>query len=291
MQAYWALFQLSLAKSNREREFAADATAARLTSAESIAQSLIKVGAYSSYRARVEEALFDKNEQHGELGIAARVAQGFVGYAQSEKLHFDLHQAVTPHPFDSHPPLDQRLVNVQVKLAGSDYNQLLGQQATASWADAILEAEQIEQRLWTAYEKRFAEAHDLALAYRYEPANEQEQRHVEKHFPPLTFASKPEGAEVALDYAGLAASDWEAKVAFEQVKSAKLEERMFKKYLDLKLKDGGMWGGKRSVCLTKLEQPDALIEAFNRYYARHQVMMQHKLAAAAPEAAAPPAAH
>jgi hypothetical protein len=51
-----------------------------------------------------------------------------------------------------------------------------------------------------------------------------------------------------------------------------------------------MWGGKRSVCLTKLEQPDALVEAFNRYYGRHQVMMQHKLAAAAPDAAAPPGA-
>ncbi|HEX6243763.1 MAG TPA: hypothetical protein VFZ61_22770, partial [Polyangiales bacterium] len=175
---------------------------------------------------------------------------------------------------------------VAVTLSAEEYAQLLAQQASVSWVEAVLDAAQIEQRLWTAYETRFAEAHALALAFRYEPANDHERSHVEKYFPEVSFAPKDDGARVTMDYAAIRATDWESDVSFEQVKSAQVEDRMFKKYLDLKLKDSGMFGGKRSICLSKLETPDALLEAFNRYYARHQIMTQHKAESASEPSAA-----
>jgi Zn-dependent protease with chaperone function len=276
MLAYQGLFSLSLGRSNRARELEADAVAARTTSARDIARSLVKVGAYASYRGRVEKALFEKNEQHAQLGIAERVAQGFNGYAQSEALHFDLHGAVTPHPFDSHPPLQERLAHVGVTLAPDELKGWLLEPCESSWCQAITGCAQLEQQLWAAYEARFAQAHDLMLAYRYEPANDDERRHVEKHFPALTFAGKEAGTQVELDFKKVSCAGWDEPLAFADLKEAKVEERMFKKYLDLRMMGGGLFGGTRSICLSKLEQPDALLEAFNRYYGRHLTMVKHR---------------
>jgi Zn-dependent protease with chaperone function len=276
MRAYFAVFQLSVGQSHRRAEFAADALAARVTSPLDIARSLIKVGAYSSYRGRVEEALFGADRVHAEVGIALRVSSGFGDYARTEKLHFDLHDSVTPHPFDSHPPLRERLANVGCQLAAEDYASVLTVPVQSSWFEAIAEAPAIEARLWDAYEQRFAQAHDLALAYRYQPATDEERAHVEKHFPALTFEGKEPAQQAQLDFANIRYFEWEAPVGFDEIASASVEERMFKKYLDLKLKEGGVFKSKRSICLTKLADADGLLAAFNRYYGRHQVMLQNR---------------
>jgi Zn-dependent protease with chaperone function len=179
MLAYRALFELSLGRSRRASELAADRLAASVTSSRDIARSLVKVGAYASFRERVEADLFSRSEQQQTVAIAERVAHGFVEYASSETVHGDLHGTVTPHPFDSHPPLAARLENVGVALAPTDVVQLLLEPTHDSWVSTIQDAEAIEARLWGEYEQRFAEAHDLALAYRYVPNNEAERQHVE----------------------------------------------------------------------------------------------------------------
>ncbi|NOK33237.1 M48 family metalloprotease, partial [Corallococcus exercitus] len=100
MRAYRGLFELSLGRSRRASELAADRLAAGVTSGQDIARSLVKVGAYSSFRDRVEAKLFAQDELHPSVAIARRVAHGFSEYAQSEAVHDDLQRAVTPHPFD-----------------------------------------------------------------------------------------------------------------------------------------------------------------------------------------------
>lgn len=276
MVAYRGLFELSLGKSRRASELAADRLAAEVTSGEELARSLVKVGAYANFRERVEADLFGRNEQQQSVAIARRVAHGFAAYAQSGAVQDDLQGAVTPHPFDSHPPLAARLENVGVELGPDDMVQALLEPVSSSWAEAILEAEAIEARLWGAYESRFSEAHDLALAYRYRPANDEEQRHVEKHFPPVEFAAKEEGHEVQLNFAEVSCAQWEEPVPFEQVKEATTAERLFKKYLDLQLEGSGMFKGKRSICLSKLEDPDALLGAFGHYLGRHRTMKEYQ---------------
>ncbi|ATB29985.1 M48 family metallopeptidase [Melittangium boletus] len=276
MLAYRGLFELSLGRSRRASELAADRLAAGITSGRDIARSLVKVGAYSSFRERVESRLFEGNEQHQDVAIAQRVALGFAEYAGSEAVHGDLHGSVTPHPFDSHPPLAARLENVGEVLEPDDVVRVLLAPTSASWVSAILEAEAIEARLWGAYEARFAEAHDLVLAYRYVPSTEEERRHVEKHFPPLSFEGKKAGLEVRLDFAQVSCTEWEEPVSLAQVKSASTEERMFKKYLDLQLKDAGLFKGKRSICLSKLQDGDGMLRAFGQYFGRHKTMEEHQ---------------
>jgi Zn-dependent protease with chaperone function len=277
MVAYRGLFELSLGRSRRESELAADKLAASVTSGRDIARSLVKVGAYASFRDRVEADLFASSEQQRNVAIAERVALGFAQYAGSPVVHEDLGGSVTPHPFDSHPPLAARLENVGEKLAQDDVVRVLLEPSTSSWVSAILDADAIEARLWGAYEARFTQAHDLMLAYRYEPSNEAERQHVEKHFPPLTFAGKEDKLEVRMDFAQVSCTEWEeGSIRFDQVQEATTEERMFKKYLDLRLKDGALFKDKRSICLSKLRDPDGMLRAFGQYYGRHKAMEEYR---------------
>lgn len=276
MLAYRGLFELSLGRSRRASELAADRLAASVTSGRDIARSLVKVGAYASFRERVEADLFSRSEQQQTVAIAERVAHGFVEYASSEAVHGDLNGSVTPHPFDSHPPLAARLENVGESLAPTDVVHLLLEPTRDSWVSTIQDADAIEARLWGAYEERFAQAHDLALAYRYVPNNEAERQHVEKHFPPLTFEGKEDGPSVSLDFAQVHCSEWEEPVHLGQVKSASTEDRMFKKYLDLQVEGRGLFKGKRSICLSKLQDADGLLRAFEHYLGRHRAMQAHQ---------------
>jgi len=272
MLAYRGLFELSLGRSRRESELAADRLAASVTSGQDIARSLLKVGAYASFRDRVESALFARDEQQQSVAIAQRVALGFAEYAVSDKVQGDLHGSVTPHPFDSHPPLSARLENVGVKLKPEDVSRMLLEPVTSSWVEALLEADAIEARLWGAYESRFSQAHDLALAYRYEPSNAEERRHVERHFPPLTFAGKEAGLEVRIDHARVYCTEWEQPVHFSEVNSAQTDERLFKKYLDLHCAAVG----KRSICLSKFQDAEGVLQAFSHYYGRHKTMEEYR---------------
>jgi hypothetical protein len=99
---------------------------------------------------------------------------------------------------------------------------------------------------------------------------------VEKHFPPLTFQGKEDTLEVRLDYAQVSCTEWEEPVRLEQVKTASTEERLFKKYLDLQLEGGGLFKGKRSICLSKLQDADGMLNAFGHYLGRHRTMEAHR---------------
>jgi Zn-dependent protease with chaperone function len=278
MVGYYGLFSLSLGKSSRAREFAADKTAAELVSASDVAHSLIKVGAYASYRGRVEQELFKQNRQHADVDISERVAQGFAGYATTEAVHFDLHESVTPHPFDSHPRLSERLENVKAEIARERYGEVLLAPCDSSWVSAIEPANDIEQRLWSAYEKRFAAAHELSLAYRYLPSDDEQRAHVERFFPAATFAGKEQHPSVQLNYEEVVHPAWEQPLALREVASLAIEKRMFKRYLDLKLKNGGVFGGKRSICLDQIANADELVQAIARYHGRAQAALQQAAA-------------
>ena len=86
MLLYWSLVQLALSTSSRAREIRADRLAADATSPTSMASALCRVAAYSSYRARVEANLFNRNSGHDHLDIGSRVAAGFMEYARGPHL-------------------------------------------------------------------------------------------------------------------------------------------------------------------------------------------------------------
>jgi Zn-dependent protease with chaperone function len=92
MLFYWSMLQLSLGRESRERELRADKIAADATSPASVGHALLKVAAYSCYRARVEQGLFERNRAHSDLDIAHGVAVGFVDYARGQRLTHDLEE-------------------------------------------------------------------------------------------------------------------------------------------------------------------------------------------------------
>jgi Zn-dependent protease with chaperone function len=117
LRLYRMVFEFALARDSREREYTADRVAAKLTAPQSIVQSLIKISAYSSYRNTVERKLFEQEHQHsGALGIAGFVADGLHPYARSGEFVTAMKTAAVPHPYDTHPPLLERMRNVNHKV-------------------------------------------------------------------------------------------------------------------------------------------------------------------------------
>jgi Zn-dependent protease with chaperone function len=277
MRAYFGLFELSFGRSQRADELAADSVAARVTQPDDVARALLKIGGYASYRSRIEEFLFQQEVVNEELGIMARVTAGFADYAHTPRLAFDLHEAITPHPFDSHPPLRERLENVGATVAQDAYAEVLLAPVDESWAPAIVHAAAIEDRLWKAYESRFAAAHELDLAHRYEPSNEAERELVEKYFPPVCITAAG-GRELRMDFASVAWSDWDGPVRFEQIASATVIDRFYLwKHLELQLKEGPLFKRKRSIPLGKLgNDATTFLDAFARYKGRHEAMVAYR---------------
>lgn len=274
LRLYRMIFAFALARDSREREYKADRVAAGLTEPRAIVQSLIKISAYASYRNDVEERLFEQDRRHdGALGIARFVADGLHPYATSAEFIEALKSAGVPHPYDSHPPLAERMRNVGHHAQESDWGAIVTQTPAATWADEIETAAAIEERLWSDYEQRFAQNHERSLAYRYEPANDEERAIVLRYFPPVRFTLK-NGTDIDITHEGMHTSaDGGTTLPWDEVKALTYKDGTFaalvvthhdKKLLGArttKIKLGGI--GK---------QKDAFKGAVGHYWQRHQVM-------------------
>jgi Zn-dependent protease with chaperone function len=269
MRLYRAVFELALSKERRRRELAADAEAARLTSPDDLGRSLLKVAGYSDFRARTEQALFEQRGVHqGELAIQARIEAGLATHAASAAFLDQLSTLRVPHPFDSHPPLGDRLRSAGCTVRVTDAGGLLQAAPTASWIDAILTAGGIEERLWGAYEARFKASHEASLAWRYLPATEEERALVLKHFPGRTFPTK-KGA-VRLTYQDLTAEDGTV-VPLADITSATVENGNFTNNLVLTV----LGGTKFKLKLGPLgKEREPFKSAFGQYWQRSQVARQ-----------------
>uniref|UniRef100_UPI00374D40D5 M48 family metallopeptidase n=1 Tax=Undibacterium sp. TaxID=1914977 RepID=UPI00374D40D5 len=275
MNLYRSIFEIALKSDSREREFLADRIAAKIVSGKAIVQSLIKIAAYARYRSQIERGLFEQNQKHGgSLGIAGYVASGLAPYATSPEFIDEMKTARVPHPFDSHPMLEDRMRNVEHTVAEQEYGSIVTSEPLATWADAIATAPDIEHRLWTAYEEQFAAAHEHSLAYRYEPANEEEQAIVLKYFPTIAFDLKNE-QQIIISYAGITAPGQD-EIPWDAVHKTKYEDGMGGDVLTISHPEKGFFGAKTTkIKLPGLgKQKDNFKAAFGHYWQRHQVMRQ-----------------
>jgi len=282
LDLYRTIFEFALARDSREREFKADRIAAKLVSPAAIAQSLVKIAAYAQYRYKIEDELFGRNDRHDNtsLGIAGFVAQGLTPYAASDDFLDAMKTANVPHPFDSHPAMPERLRNVGMPLKEHDYSAIAVRKPAATWVQEILTADAIEQRLWSDYEQQFAQDHERSLAYRYEPANDQERALVLQYFPPVVFALKgADTVEVSID--GIKTSADDTTVFWDAVKALEFKESSFGNALVVTHPEKGMMGAKT----TKIKLPglkkdkDAFNATVGIYWHRHQIMRAHQLEA------------
>jgi Zn-dependent protease with chaperone function len=154
---YRMLFELAWQRNSREREFVADSNASALISPAAIIESLIKISAYASYRYEVERNLFENNALHeSELGIRKTIAAGLPAHVNSPGFISAMREQNVPHPFDSHPPLTERMRNVGFSVEETAYAAVAAELPTESWVDLMPVADNIEQQLWQKYERDFS---------------------------------------------------------------------------------------------------------------------------------------
>lgn len=273
MLAYWALFQLSLSRTSRQREFRADAIAAERSSPDAMASALLKIAAYCAFRAKVEDEIVGADALDPELGVATRLAQGFVGFVRSPEL--DALFAHDPqnfgHPFDSHPPLSQRLEAVGTSIRPEAYRDRVLEEASDSWFSTIEGAGELEEGQWKAHEEMLQLAHQQLLAFRMQPQTEEEQALVELSFPPLTFEPVKGNVSVKMNYKELWTSE-AGSVGFGDIRTAQLTEQGFGRYLVLTL----YGGGNARIRLDRLEgKGQPFLAEFDRYYGRYLTAEQH----------------
>jgi Zn-dependent protease with chaperone function len=279
MRLYRAVFELALAAEQRRREHRADAAAARLTTADDLARSLVKVTSYSSFRARTERTLFEERAAHqGSLALRSRIDEGLPAHAASQGFLEELQGHAVPHPFDSHPPLAERIAAVGAAVRPEDAPALLQARPARTWADEVLTGEAVEARLWEAYEARFQAVHQQSLAWRYLPATEEERAHVLHYFPDLEFAWKAP-AVLRITYQALTLADGTV-VSFGTVEAATEQKETFSHKLIITVRDGEGKKSKVKVDLRPVgKEADAFTQAFGTYWRRDQSARQ---ASAAP---------
>jgi Zn-dependent protease with chaperone function len=275
LRLYRMIFAFALARDSREREYKADRVAAGLTAPHAIVQSLIKISAYASYRNDVERKLFAQNRGHdGALGIARFVADGLPPYASSDAFIEAMKTADVPHPYDTHPPLLERMRNVGHHVPEAAYGAIVATAPEASWADDIETAPAIERRLWSEYEQRFVQNHELSLAYRYEPATEEERAVVLRHFPPASFTLK-NGDRIDVTYTGLhRTADGGSTISWDEVKGLTYQDNAFGDILVVTHHDKGLLGARTTkIKLAGFRKQKENFKAIaGRHWQRHQIM-------------------
>ena len=272
LSLYRAILEIALMRHSREREFLADTVAARCVGGKPLVNSLIKVAAYSSYRGKIEQELFDRaSKNDGRLGISAFVADGLKDFSHSEEFSMLMETSSMPHPFDSHPKLGERMDNVATHIPTSEFGAVISAPLASSWASEIITADEMEARQWTAYEEQFALHHAQVLAYRYLPEGDAEIAHVQSYFPERVFTLDKDSC-LTVDYDGIVAPDGN-RVQWAAIKNVEYEDGMLGDVLTLSLFEKGLLGGKtQKVKLSSFkDQREEVKLVLGQYWHRHKV--------------------
>jgi hypothetical protein len=278
MALFRAACELGFSKDSRNREFAADALAARAVSADAIARALVKIAGYARFRADIQDTLFASTERHeSALNIPQRLAQGLRSFVSTEQFSEAMNAGAVPHPFDSHPPMQQRLQQVQSTLQPVQFADVVLAPPSSSWVQLIPEADQIEQQQWQQFESALVDEHDQSLAFRYRPSTDAERAHVLKYFPDVVFACK-KNQVLKITCDGIFAPN--ASVTWDQVDSMTYNDGSFFGADTLALTSGEktMIGTKKvqvlKFSISAAERP-RVKEVLGQYWHRHQVMQVH----------------
>ena len=302
MLMYRAVVEIAFMRESRANEFRADQTAAKIVSAKGIINSLIKLSAYSAYRTKIEQNLFEQNSRlDKDLGISQRIATGLIPFATSEQFLKTMENTNIPHPYDSHPPLEERMKNVGYEVKENEYGNIITSSVEQTWVSDIHTADEIEKRLWSIYESHFAAAHEKNLAYRYEPANDAEKEIVLKYFPPVTFRLNKDKM-IQITYQGLVLPDQSEVLtagkdankqytkglnggfleilSWDKIKDINYTDGSFGDTLEISHPEKGWFGAKKTKVTLKglSKRRDEFKNTLGIYWQRHQYMRSQQLA-------------
>lgn len=276
MLGFRALYQLSLGRLSRQREFRADQIAAETTSPEAVSGALLRIAAYSSYRGKVEQELFQQELALESADISRRIEQGFPAYATGFLSDTDIASLETAHPFDSHPPLADRLHHCGLAAASPEVSDRLTIPGDGRWYDSIAGAEQMERAQWQEFEEQFQKYHAESLPWRFLPETDAERDAVIAAFPEVTYRGNAE--TLVLEYDGLFYSEWPDKVLFRELTGIEVNDsNVLVVAFERTDAAGQMQQSKVKMKLKPfLGCRDRMLEALSQYYGRHQSAVEYQ---------------
>ncbi len=234
---------------------------------------MIKLSAYSAYRGEVERRLFNHDSVHEELRISRIVIDGLDEYANSSLFIESVNEQNTPHPFDSHPVLSERMKNAGHIVDSQAFSAIATVKPSQNWADLMPDGEDIESRMWQRYEALFQSSHEELLAWKYLPATEEEAQLVLEHFPVERFYLKKERT-LDVTYEGLLDSKLEELITWDNLKNVTFHQSYGVYTLVMKLHDATS-RGKKTVKIRLTGKISKNMEAFQQTFQRYWDRRQH----------------
>lgn len=257
------LFELSLNKIRREREFRADRIAAEFTSPHDLARALFRITAYSKFRSSIETDLFKQEQVMEWANISERIQHGFSDYAAAFASNPERELATQPHPFDTHPPMIDRMQAVGVNPTTEACQAWLALPRDGGWHSYISDADTLERQQWQAYETRFRHNHEVSLSYRFLPETQEEQAIVERAFPLVQIQGKD--GTLSIDFEKISHSTWSIAIAYKEITTITNSGDT----LDIHYRKIG--DSMRQLYFKRYSLADRkrLLETFERYYGRY----------------------
>ena len=273
---FWKIYNYSLGKMSRSREFRADSIGAAESSPGALARALVKISAYCEYRGKTEQAIIEKRGLEKDLHLADRLDTGFPGYLSGFAGNKDAALAETPHPFDTHPPLSSRMEALGLVPGDVLGDSSLHEPVQQSWRNAVTQAAEIETRLWNAQERAMQAFHEIHLAWTLTPVSEEDLAIVVRHFPELSFFDG-NGETAVMDYQSLRLSSWPQAILFRDVESLELNESLGKKVLTVQYHtpEGGSMAKVKFAPESFRGGDGDLLAAIGKYYGRYKTAAEH----------------
>lgn len=264
MHAFWKLYELSINRLSRDREFRADRLGAELTSPEAAKRALIKTTSYCDFRAETELAIVRREEVDEGLNLALKLEQGFPAALAAFATNTKSIDERVPHPFDSHPTLSNRLERLGFEPRAALQDEALQQPAGDSWYHAITTAPAVEDRLWTQQQEAIQSFHQEDLLWRMLGTTEEQIAALSKRFPRVVLAGK-KGGQAVIDFDRIELAGWGAPLFYRDISHAEVKESWGRRLLVLTHQ-----GRKTSINLKHYPGPPLLLDVFGHYYGRHK---------------------
>lgn len=264
MNSFRALFELALKKHAREREFRADRIAGEVTSSSDLARALVRISSYSNFREKVQTRLLEEERPLAAANIAERIESGYHSHAATFVENSDMGTISTSHPFDSHPPLAERLQALGVPLESHELKTSLAERADGRWYDHIDHADSLEREGWMKFEEMFKKFHEEILPYRFIPSSDEERVLVAKAFPEITIEGKK--GNVVIDHESAFFTGWPEKVKFADIENMTLTDDV------LHVRGNRPEIKKLSIKLGAFnKRKQEVVDAISRYHGRYLV--------------------
>ena len=216
-----AFFELSLSRSSREREVRADRIATEVTSGRSLAGALVRLAMYLECRSVVEERLITTRDLNEKTSARVLVESRLATFAHEHAQSFDPLNRRAPHPFDTHPPLADRLAGSGLTLDGPSLIKLVAPKGDGRAYADIGRAEEREVASWAPIDTALLGERRFRLAHIFSPCNEEELAVVIEFFPGLRIDGKNES--LVIDHRMLNASTWQSPIPFASIVSIEVE--------------------------------------------------------------------